>query len=146
MLVADIVAIWQTQVKTVKDVAGILPSLGFEPLTTDMSSHFTSRGGNALGITTADGPLSVVLVDFSYSNATDDSRIFEAARNIINQSNATAVARGLGHGFIYQNYASAEQNVFPSYGPENYAELELVSAKYDPTGVFKRLQPGYFKL
>jgi hypothetical protein len=69
-----------------------------------------------------------------------------AARNIVGQANATAWARGLGHRYIYQNYASLEQKVFLGYGPDSYDKLNDVSAKYDPSGVFQKLQPGYFKL
>lgn len=69
-----------------------------------------------------------------------------AARNIVTQANATAWARGLGHRYIYQNYASLEQKVFLGYGPHNYEKLVDVSKKYDPKGVFQKLQPGYFKL
>lgn len=32
------------------------------------------------------------------------------------------------------------------YGPDNYDKLNDVSEKYDATGVFQDLQPGYFKL
>jgi hypothetical protein len=53
---------------------------------------------------------------------------------------------GFGYPYIYQNYAAAEQPVFPSYGASNYAKLKAISAKYDPAGVFTKLQPGYFKI
>jgi hypothetical protein len=29
---------------------------------------------------------------------------------------------------------------------ENVAKLNKVSRKYDPAGIFQKLQPGYFKL
>jgi hypothetical protein len=53
---------------------------------------------------------------------------------------------GLWHRFIYQNYAGIGQDVFASYGPERHARLLETQQKYDPEGVFLRLQPGYFKL
>jgi hypothetical protein len=65
---------------------------------------------------------------------------------VVNRANATASAQGLGHPFIYENYAALEQKVFPSYGAANYAKLKAVSKKYDPSGVWQKLQPGYFKL
>jgi len=43
-------------------------------------------------------------------------------------------------------YAAQEQNVFEGYGSANHAKLRIISKKYDPEGVFQRLQPGYFKL
>ncbi len=57
-LIADIFAIFQEEVSTVANVTGVLPSLAFQPITTDMTSHFSKNGGNALGISAADGPLN----------------------------------------------------------------------------------------
>jgi hypothetical protein len=91
--------------------------------------------------------LSTVLdVSIMWNSADDDERILKAARNIINRGNATAYSMGLGHRFLYQNYAAAGQDVFQSYGADSLAKLNAVSAKYDPDGVFVKLQPGYFKL
>lgn len=44
------------------------------------------------------------------------------------------------------NYASQFQDVVPSYNATNHARLVSIAEKYDPDGVFQRLQPGYFKL
>lgn len=68
------------------------------------------------------------------------------ARSIITRSNMTAHAQNLGHPFIYQNYAAAEQAVFSSYGSKNLDRLREISRKFDPTRVWQDLQPGYFKL
>jgi len=57
-LITDIVAIFQEEVNAVANVTGILPSLAFQPISTDMTSHFSKNGGNALGISPADGPLN----------------------------------------------------------------------------------------
>jgi hypothetical protein len=81
-----------------------------------------------------------------WNSADDDERILKAARYIINRGNATAYSMGLGHRFLYQNYAAAGQDVFQSYGADINAKLNAVSAKYDPDGVFAKLHPGYFKL
>ena len=59
---------------------------------------------------------------------------------------ALAKKRGLYNRYIYQNYAAAGQQVFAGYGPENHAKLRRIYQKYDPTGVFTKLQPGYFKI
>jgi FAD/FMN-containing dehydrogenase len=44
------------------------------------------------------------------------------------------------------NYASQDQDVFKGYGTNNERRLRRIQREYDPDGVFKRLQPGYFKL
>lgn len=48
--------------------------------------------------------------------------------------------------FIYLNYASPKQDPLCGYGSESVAFMKKVAEKYDPTGVFQRLQPGGFKL
>ena len=90
--------------------------------------------------------LTVINIDISWTNSADDTRIFAAAANIISRSNTSAYAQGLGNKFVYQNYASAPQDVFLSYGAANLAKLRAVSAKYDPSKVWQNLQPGYFKV
>lgn len=56
-LMADMVAIYMDEVEPVKNVTGIVPSLVFQPITTDMISHFSKNGGNALGLD-GEGPLN----------------------------------------------------------------------------------------
>lgn len=68
------------------------------------------------------------------------------ARKVISLGNSTAHEMQKSHRYIYQNYAAAEQKVFEGYGEENLESLRQVSKKYDPDGVFQKLQPGYFKL
>lgn len=79
-------------------------------------------------------------------NAEDDEAVRTAVENIINRAGKLAKKMGLDHRFIYQNYADITQDVFGGYGEENRAKLKEIQKKYDPEGVFTRLQPGYFKL
>ncbi|KAJ5525113.1 hypothetical protein N7494_011763 [Penicillium frequentans] len=144
-LMADMVAIYMEEIEPLKTVAGIVPSLVFQPITTDMISHFSKNGGNALGLDDQ-GPLNLVQIDISWSDIADDNRILTAAQKILDGCQAAASAVGLLNKYVYQNYASAGQDVFSGYGQENLARLKAVSAKYDPAQVFQKLQPGYFKL
>jgi hypothetical protein len=57
-----------------------------------------------------------------------------------------AKAAGKLNDYLYMNYASPYQNPIGGYGAANQARLNAISKKYDPTGVFQTLQPGYFKL
>lgn len=57
-LMAQMVQIFQDEVTPIKNVSGVLPALVLQPITTDMTSHFSKNGGNALGFTDADGPLT----------------------------------------------------------------------------------------
>ncbi|KAN0089830.1 FAD-binding domain containing protein [Hyaloscypha variabilis] len=142
----DIVNIFQEEINPINTVENLLPALVIQPITEDIISHFSKNGGNALGITTADGPLILINIAISWSLATDDAAVFAAAGNTIARANATAFAQGLGFPFIYQNYAALQQNVFEGYGAANLAKLRAVSEKYDPLGVWQKLQPGYFKI
>jgi hypothetical protein len=38
------------------------------------------------------------------------------------------------------------QDVFAGYGEENRGKMKEIQRKYDPEGIFDRLQPGYFKV
>jgi len=55
---AEIIQIYMEEVATIKNVSGILPALVFQPITTDMTSHFSKNGGNELGFSDKDGPLT----------------------------------------------------------------------------------------
>lgn len=81
-----------------------------------------------------------------WSSASDDARIFAATDRILDRSIAAAKELHVNYKFLYQNYASARQDVFAGYGRENHERLIEISQKYDPMQVFQRLQPGYFKL
>ena len=59
---------------------------------------------------------------------------------------AAAKAKGKDTDYLYMNYASPYQDPIAGYGAANKAKLKAISKKYDPTGVFEILQPGYFKL
>ena len=88
----------------------------------------------------------MINIAISWSSAADDAAVFRAASTFMSRANATAYAQGVGFPFIYQNYAALQQPVFQSYGQNNLAKLRAASKKYDPSGVWQNLQPGYFKI
>lgn len=45
------------EITPIKDAKGFLPALVMQPITKDMATYFTKRGGNPLGISVADCPL-----------------------------------------------------------------------------------------
>lgn len=53
----QILSIYMDEVAAIKDAAGVLPSVVYQPITTDIISHFGKNAGNALGIAESDGPL-----------------------------------------------------------------------------------------
>jgi hypothetical protein len=88
----------------------------------------------------------VYSLSFRWSLPEDDLLMHTAGSNIINRAVALAKEMGLNHRYIYQNYANSSQDVFGGYGDENREKLKVIQAKYDPEGVFSKLQPGYFKV
>ena len=81
-----------------------------------------------------------------WSNSSYDAQQAAARDAIINESLTAGEAMGLSNRFIYQNYASLNQDVFAGYGAASLKRLREVAKEYDPEGVFQKLQPGYFKL
>lgn len=65
---------------------------------------------------------------------------------ILSKVKAEATTLRVQTDYVYMNYASQYQDVISSYGADNKAKLKSIASKYDPTAVFQRLQPGYFKL
>ncbi|KAL8672240.1 MAG: hypothetical protein Q9168_003287 [Polycauliona sp. 1 TL-2023] len=141
-----ILDIFHSEIEGIKDAADILPALVMQPISLPMIRLFQKRGGNALGITEQDGPLILMNLAIMWSNRADDKRIISAAARVISRSKEVAKEMGLENRYVYQNYASLNQDVFSGYGEENQKRLVDISRKYDPDRVFQDLQPGYFKL
>ena len=121
-------------------------SLTFQAFTVPALSQMSKKGGNALGLNPADGPLFHVLLYMVWDDATNDNKLNKAALEFMNAAKAEAKTRGLYNKYIYMNYAGPYQNVVPSYGEKNLAKLKAVAKKYDPSAIFQKLQPGGFKL
>lgn len=56
-LMADITAIFMEETNLISDAEGLVSSAVFQPITQDMTSHFSKNGGNALGLA-GQGPLN----------------------------------------------------------------------------------------
>ncbi|KAH6705324.1 FAD binding domain protein [Leptodontidium sp. MPI-SDFR-AT-0119] len=145
-LLKAIIKIFTEEASTVLDVPGLLPFFAFQPLSTNIISKMSKNGGNALGLSVVDGPLTIMNLNWGWTNAADDTRVFDTINRFISRSFDLAKSMGLDHDFIYMNYASQDQDVYAGYGKANVDRLKAVQKKYDPQGVFENLQPGYFKL
>lgn len=128
------------------DAQALVPAASIQVIAVPQLQKMAQRGGNPLGIYASDGPLLLLNLNMMWANITDDERILNVNSNIVRRTVAEAQKRGLSNDYIYMNYASQFQAVIPSYGTSNQAKLKTVAKKYDPTGVFQMLQPGYFKL
>lgn len=94
--------------------------------------------------------LPVILVSTAWTNASDDTAVWDMTRNVIDRVKATASSLGILNKFIYMDYGWAGQaeEVFAAYGKENEARLKTIQKSVDPEGVFTRrgLWRGFMKL
>lgn len=160
-LIKNITAIFTEEASTVITVPGLAPFFAFQPLSDNIIEHMQKNGGNVLGLKASDGPLTSTLyspslwtlltfivmnLNWAWTNEADDAQVFATVNRFVSRSVELAKSKGLDNPFIYMNYATLDQDVFGGYGATNVARLKGIQQKFDPTGVFKRLQPGYFKL
>ncbi|KAG4443016.1 hypothetical protein IFR05_001470 [Cadophora sp. M221] len=131
-LLKAIIKIFTEEASTVLDVPGLLPFFAFQPPSTNIINKMSKNGGNSLGLSVADGPLT--------------KSVFDAINRSTSRSFDLAKTMGLDNDFIYMNYANQDQDVYAGYGKANVDRLKAAQNKYDAQGVFKKLQPGYFKL
>jgi FAD/FMN-containing dehydrogenase len=134
------------EVLAITDAEGLTPALALQVLTEPILEKTAQRGGNALGLSAEDGPLMNILIAMQWKQAADDKRINKFAARVKDRAMAVATAKGKASPYLYMNYASPWQDPVAGYGAANKARLQSISKKYDPTGVFEKLQPGYFKL
>ena len=79
-------------------------------------------------------------------DASDDDTVYAWIHAFWDQVIAKAQEMGIYNEYIYMNYASMFQDPIAGYGTTNKARLRQIAKVLDPTGVFQKLQPGYFKL
>jgi len=104
------------------------------------------KGGNALGLWLEGSPLFHSLFYLSWTDKKNNKVVLKAAQDFLSALVATAKELGAYNDYMYMLYSSPYQPVISGYGAENVARLNKVSKKYDLSGVFQSLQPGYFKL
>ncbi|EDU45578.1 FAD binding domain containing protein [Pyrenophora tritici-repentis Pt-1C-BFP] len=128
-----------------RDVADILPVNVFQVITVPQLEQMQKNGGNALGLSPSDGPILLCSLNTRWTNIKDDELVLKSHAKIVKTMQAEAKRRDLAIDYVYMNYASPFQDVISSYG-KNAEKLRRIALKYDPTEVFQKLQPGYFKL
>lgn len=130
----------------VPDFPAISVSLTVQAFSLPALEAMQKKGGNALGLKPENGPFFHILLYLAWNDTSNDASMMRGAQNLISNATALAKERGLDSDYVYMPYASGYQKVVPGYGSINQRKLKDIARKYDPLGVFQKLQPGYFKL
>ncbi|KAE8374065.1 hypothetical protein BDV26DRAFT_296330 [Aspergillus bertholletiae] len=125
------------QVDLLKDVEGLTLTTVIQPMS---SSAMKATFNSPLGLTPAGQQWFLVRAD--WKNAKDEERVREAVRKIVDVAESEAKQTGVHLPYLYSNYASRDQDPLASYGAENSNRLKEIALKYDPDGVFQKLQNG----
>ncbi|GME28038.1 fad binding domain-containing protein [Neofusicoccum parvum] len=145
-LVSFILDTYMEEVEPIRNCSGLLPACTLQFITPPMLRHMEENGGNALGLENEDEPLLLLNLNTMWHDEADDDAVLAAAANIVRKVNEKAKTVGLGHEYVYMNYASQYQDPIAGYGQANKERLTAIAERYDPEKVFQKLQPGYFKL
>lgn len=135
------------ELESVKHIEGIVPVVVMQPLHQAVIQRSAERGGAGYKIE-SDVPLTIFSTANAWIRATDDDAMHAFDARVMDKVRAMAEKRGMLHPFIYQNYASANQDVFASYGAESLDRMKKTQREVDPKGVFAKggLCGGYFKV
>lgn len=145
-LMSKLFNIFISEIDPIRNVADIVPCMVMQLISKDEIGHFSKNGGNALGLNDQEEPLFLFSIAIAWQDRRDDEVVHGTADNIIARAVAVATEMGMYHRYIYQNYAKGGRDVFAGYGEKNKKRLQDIQSRYDPGGIFTRLQPGYFKL
>ncbi|KAL8825679.1 MAG: hypothetical protein Q9191_004268, partial [Dirinaria sp. TL-2023a] len=150
------------EVEGIKDAAGILPALVMQPITKDMISHFSKKGGNALGIAESDGPLickprslklrakpSITLSLFHFTAKPNPTQIADGKRKPVmniaimwtSKSDDARIVAAANRVISASKSAAKAMNLDYNYIYQNYASLnQSVFASYGPANQQRLIQ------
>lgn len=138
--------IWHDSISSVSSIEGVNWAFVIQPFPPAFSSNTAKLGGNSLGLNPADGPLTLMLLSYSWSKASDDQTIDTIAQKLLMDIDAATQKVGAFNRYRYLNYAASWQNPLSGYGEDNVRKLKSVSKRYDPLQLFQRNCPGGFKV
>lgn len=163
---------WLQQATAVNAATGANQTFTLQPIPYELAEIGEAKGGNCMGIpqenqqckshvllwrillwhmhipaihTNYENQIGwTTLVD--WENAADDDTVRNVSISTTEQWQKLGQERGTYVDYLYQNDASRDQNPLAKYGDANIARLREISAKYDPSQVFQKLQNDGFLL
>ncbi|KAK6539474.1 hypothetical protein TWF694_009697 [Orbilia ellipsospora] len=121
-------------------------TLSFEPYSFGLISASRETGGNALGLDQQKDPLTLALLTWSWINQTESGIRIAAVKKSVERMKQASLLEGKYVEWVYINEAAADQQPFKSYWKTNFERLRRIRNKYDPEGVFTKLESGGFVL
>ncbi|KAL8726337.1 MAG: hypothetical protein Q9166_006785 [cf. Caloplaca sp. 2 TL-2023] len=123
---------------------GAIMTYGVQPFTSAAAKHGDTRGGNVLGLDKVGQSWFAGTVQWNSPN--DDVAAQQTLLSVCGAVKDAATANGAHLPFLFMNDANYAQDVLGSYGSASKAQLRATARKYDPQGVFQRLQNDGFLL
>ncbi|EFY94039.2 6-hydroxy-D-nicotine oxidase [Metarhizium robertsii ARSEF 23] len=128
-----------------KDIVDQLPRAvnvhwSTQPLTQAAVMAGRNSGGNILGLEKV--PQSYWIFACDLKQDQDDEAMWNALDAALQRSKKLAVDRELLLDPLLPTFAGASQNVLAGFGAENVKKLQDAARRYDPEGVFQKLQNG----
>ncbi|KAI1501826.1 hypothetical protein F5X99DRAFT_418254 [Biscogniauxia marginata] len=147
--VATLVAdgeIWKAALGPIKECQGLICFYTLQPYARSQLEASAKKGGNSLGLNPSLGSIVSVAFLMYWNLASDDEKILGTFKGALTKMKEYALSRGQLIDFTYMNYSFNFQDPISSYGAENKKELQRVSNKFDPQGIFQKGVPGGWKL
>ena len=88
----------------------------------------------------------LVYLSATWNSSADSAVVGAAPDKLLNDIIKASTASGTFNRFVDLNHANKDQDPIAGYGASIKVQLQSVSKKYDPFGVFQTAVPGGFKL
>ncbi|CAK7215069.1 hypothetical protein SCUCBS95973_002353 [Sporothrix curviconia] len=137
---------WTSAVDEIADVAGLYPTFVLNAAPASAAHVAQSNGiGNVWGLEDKENWL-IFQFSTGWADAADDVRVTSWSQRLITQMHTINQKKGLASEFVYMGDAGEWQDPWAGMAPGNVEKAKKIRNAYDPTGVFRFLNYGGFKL
>lgn len=140
----DVINLIAKQGEKFKQVNGGTQVIIPQPISKSMVDVALTTGGRPQGLQSR--AQLWMNMSWGWNLASDDEYVYALIQETYNMVDALTKSRGLYDPYLFLNDAFPTQKVLRSYGEENFAKMQAVSKKYDPSRMFQDQVPGGFKL
>ncbi|PWY71806.1 6-hydroxy-D-nicotine oxidase [Aspergillus sclerotioniger CBS 115572] len=141
-LYEEVYKVWNEVKETLPE--GCILHYTIQPMGENGVREGMHRGGNIMGLKGVEQCWWVFTCE--WPNECDDIAAQQAVETMSERVQTLAQERDLLLDFKCMTFATGLQKVLESYGEDNVKKMKEVAGKYDPEGVFQKLQFGGFLL